>query len=176
MTLYSVSRGQWIYSLFKITPFCTEWRWCVNSFRPSVTHICDNELCHYWFTDDGLSPIRCQACNETMIYCQLGTHSENSSTIMHLKMSSAKYRSFFSASMSQGLSCYIIVMTRLQEDGAITIVLSNHPPWCRIYEYEIFIAYMRQWLGSTLVQIIVCRLFGAKPLSKPMVGYCQMDP
>ena len=95
MTLYSVNRGQWVDGLFRITPFCREWRWCVNSFRPSVTYICDNELCHYWFTDDGLSPIRCQACNETMIYCQLGTHSENSSTIMHLKKSFTKYRSFF---------------------------------------------------------------------------------
>ena len=34
--------------------------------------------------------------------------------------------------------------------------------------------YMRQWIGSTLVQIIVCRLFGAKPFSKPMLGYCQL--
>ena len=36
-------------------------------------------------------------------------------------------------------------------------------------------AYMRQWIGSTLVQIMVCRLFGAKPLSKPILSYCQMD-
>ena len=37
-------------------------------------------------------------------------------------------------------------------------------------------AYMRQWIGSALVQIMACRLFGAKPLSKPMLGYCQLDP
>ena len=36
-------------------------------------------------------------------------------------------------------------------------------------------AYMRQWIGSALVQIMACRLFGAKPLSKPMLGYCQLD-
>ena len=35
---------------------------------------------------------------------------------------------------------------------------------------------MRQWFGSALVQIMACRLFGAKPLSKPMLGYCQLDP
>ena len=28
-------------------------------------------------------------------------------------------------------------------------------------------AYMRRWTGSWLVQIIACRLFGAKPLSEP---------
>ena len=36
-------------------------------------------------------------------------------------------------------------------------------------------AYMRQWIGSALVQIMACRLFGAKPLSKPMLGCCQLD-
>ena len=36
-------------------------------------------------------------------------------------------------------------------------------------------AYTRQWIGSALVQIMACRLFGAKPLSKPMMGYCQLD-
>ena len=28
----------------------------------------------------------------------------------------------------------------------------------------------------TLLQIMACRLFGAKPLSKPMLPYCQLDP
>ena len=37
-------------------------------------------------------------------------------------------------------------------------------------------AYIRQWIGSALVQIIAFRLFGAKPLPKPMLGYCQLDP
>ena len=32
-------------------------------------------------------------------------------------------------------------------------------------------AYMRQWIGSALLQIMACHLFGAKPLSKPMLGY-----
>ena len=35
---------------------------------------------------------------------------------------------------------------------------------------------MRQWIGSALVQIIICRPFGAKPLSKPMLVYCQLNP
>ena len=36
-------------------------------------------------------------------------------------------------------------------------------------------AYMRQWTGSTLVQIMASCLFGAKPLSKPMLQYCYLD-
>ena len=36
-------------------------------------------------------------------------------------------------------------------------------------------AYMHQWIGTALVQIMACRLFGVKPLSKPMLGYCQLD-
>ena len=38
------------------------------------------------------------------------------------------------------------------------------------------VAYMRQLIGSALVQIMACRLFGAKPLSKPMLEDCQLDP
>ena len=30
-------------------------------------------------------------------------------------------------------------------------------------------------MGSVLAQIIACRLFGDKPLSKPMLGQCQLD-
>ena len=37
------------------------------------------------------------------------------------------------------------------------------------------VPYMHQWIGSALAQIMACRLFGAKPLSKPMLGYCQLD-
>ena len=37
-------------------------------------------------------------------------------------------------------------------------------------------AYMLQWISSTLVQMMACRLFDAKPLSKPMLGYGQLDP
>ena len=37
-------------------------------------------------------------------------------------------------------------------------------------------AYLRQWIGSALVQIMACHLFGAKPLSKPLLGYCQLYP
>ena len=32
-------------------------------------------------------------------------------------------------------------------------------------------AYMRQWIRSALVQIMACRLLGAKPLSNAMLGY-----
>ena len=35
--------------------------------------------------------------------------------------------------------------------------------------------YMCQWTGSALVQIMTCRLFGAKPLSEPMLIYCKLD-
>ena len=37
-------------------------------------------------------------------------------------------------------------------------------------------AYMHQSVQHTLVQIMACRLFGAKPLSRPMLPYCQLDP
>ena len=36
-------------------------------------------------------------------------------------------------------------------------------------------AYTRQCMGLALVQITACRLFGTKSLSKPMLGYCQLE-
>ena len=36
--------------------------------------------------------------------------------------------------------------------------------------------YMRQWIVSALVQIMACRLLGTKPLSKTILGHCQLDP
>ena len=30
-------------------------------------------------------------------------------------------------------------------------------------------------LGSALVQMMACRLFGAKPLSETMLGFCELD-
>ena len=36
-------------------------------------------------------------------------------------------------------------------------------------------AYMSQWTGSSLVQVMACRLFGAKPLPELMLAYCLLD-
>ena len=40
-------------------------------------------------------------------------------------------------------------------------------PWMRPSD-----AYMRHWTGSSLVQIMACRLFCTKPLSEPLLEYC----
>ena len=37
-------------------------------------------------------------------------------------------------------------------------------------------AYMRPWIGLALIQIMACRLLGAKPLSKPVLGCYKLDP
>ena len=37
-------------------------------------------------------------------------------------------------------------------------------------------AYMRQYTKLSFVQIMACRLFGAKPLSEPVLIYCSLDP
>ena len=36
--------------------------------------------------------------------------------------------------------------------------------------------YIRQWTGLALVQIMACRLNGAKPLFEPVLTYCLLDP
>ena len=36
--------------------------------------------------------------------------------------------------------------------------------------------YMRRWIGSALIRVMVSRLFGAKPLPEPVLNYNQLDP
>ena len=48
----------------------------------------------------------------------------------------------------------------------LTFMINSSPPSA---------AHMCQWIGSASVQIMACRLFGAKALSKPKLGYCQLD-
>ena len=62
--------------------------------------------------------------------------------------------------------------------------ITSHPPLSNLLNicqllysfldsYPPSAAYMRRWNGSALVQIMACRLHGAKPLSKPILTYCQ---
>ena len=37
-------------------------------------------------------------------------------------------------------------------------------------------ASLSQWIWSALVQTMAYHLFGARPLIKPILGYCQLDP
>ena len=45
----------------------------------------------------------------------------------------------------------------------------------RYIKFKIILLNDSQWFGWSLVQIMAYRLFGAKPLSKPMPGYHQLD-
>ena len=63
--------------------------------------------------------------------------------------------------------CLLVLGLSYSYTKASDTTLNSSPPSA---------AYMHQLIGSSLVQIMVCRLFGTKPLSKPMLGYCQLDP
>ena len=45
-----------------------------------------------------------------------------------------------------------------------------------VNSYPLCAAYMRQWIGSALVQIMASRLCGARPLSKPMLCLLSVGP
>ena len=49
------------------------------------------------------------------------------------------------------------------------------PPIQIIYLSPPSAVYMRQWSGSALVQVMACRLNGAKPLPEPMLTCCPLD-
>ena len=37
------------------------------------------------------------------------------------------------------------------------------------------VAYIHLWTGSTMIQVMACRLLGAKPLPEPVLVYYQLD-
>ena len=57
---------------------------------------------------------------------------------------------------------------------SLTHICITRPQW--VNSSPSSAAYVHWWIGSCLVWIMACRLFGAKLLSKPMLGYCQLDP
>ena len=81
-------------------------------------------------------------------------------------MSSAKCRSFFSRSQCVQSEPLSWRQTHLSLNiSPAAVCAKDHQ---QINSSAPSAAYMRQWIGSALVHIMACRLFGAKPLSKPM--------
>ena len=62
---------------------------------------------------------------------------------------------------------------RCQDMCNWTLLLLTYPP--HFNSSLPSVTYILQWIGLALVQIMVCRLFGAKPLSQPMLCNCQLD-
>ena len=71
------------------------------------------------------------------------------------------------------------LLTNVSEVTSVTLGL----PWriwvCRSHESinssRPSDAYIGQGNIPTMLQIVVCRLFGTKPLSEPILPYCQLD-
>ena len=69
----------------------------------------------------------------------------------------------------QLLRLFSVVFTQSPDKGNITfggISINSSPPSA---------GYVRRRIGPVLIQVMACRLFGAKPLSKTMQDYCQLD-
>ena len=47
--------------------------------------------------------------------------------------------------------------------------------WNQLNSSPLSAAYMRHWIGSALVQIMACRVFGTKSLPEPVLAHCQLD-
>ena len=59
-----------------------------------------------------------------------------------------------------------------------TLLRNSDTTWEMFFSVNLrpSVAYSRQYDITTLLQIIACRLLRAKPLSKPILPYCQLDP
>ena len=165
-----------------------------HPWRHNRSKICDHdiELINKSVPDQNgphfaLDIFKCASFNEILcIEIQISFHN-----IRHLLSKMIVSRCYFRRSLtssiiiisdihirtmyaSMTISCYIVCQIENKSTSVLVIVrnstdLPTHssPPNA---------AYMRQWIESILVQIMARRLFGHKPLPKPMLGCCQLDP
>ena len=131
-----------------------------------VTHIC---VCNLIIIGsyNGLSPGRRQAIIRTnagiLLTGSIGTYFSAilieilifSFQKRRLKVSSAKCRPFRVGNISKGIFLKYI--------------------WCLLIKLRCNFFHGIQSTLSTLIQLMAGRLFGAKPLSDPMLGYCRFD-
>ena len=79
---------------------------------------------------------------------------------MHLKSTSAIQENAHKNEFENAVCKLLAIMSQTQS-------VNSSPPSA---------AYKHQCIGSALVQIMACHPFGAKPLSKPVLSHCQLDP
>ena len=132
-------------------------------------------------SDNGLSPGRRQAFIWTNVgLLSIATLGTNFSEIlieiqtfsykkMHLIISSGKWRPFclglnvLNPSSQKTRTC----LSHLVSASVCISLINSSPPSA---------AYMRQCTGSSLFQVMACRLFSAKPLPEPTLIYSQLNP
>ena len=77
--------------------------------------------------------------------------------------------------------------TRLKTEVPYMFYTKFHLPWPIFYSPSLKCTRIGEWASvsfphwhhptsPSLVQVMACRLFGAKPLSEPMLDYCQLNP
>ena len=150
---------------------------CLHLFKTHwgrVTHKCVSKLTIIG-SDNGLSPGGRQAIiwtNAGILFIQ--TLGKNFSEILgeihsfsflkiHLKMSSAKWRLF-------GLG-----LNELMPQGHRCVVRSSSGWMLSFDSLRPSNAYMRHQTRPSSVQVMASRLLGTKPLSEPILVYCQLN-
>ena len=97
---------------------------------------------------------------EIMAWCRPGDKPLSEAMLVSLLM----HKCVTQPQWVKGLREFLYMFVDLELHDSLRELLFNSSP---------YLSSMWQWIWPALVQIMLCRLFGAKPLSKPMLGYCQ---
>ena len=79
----------------------------------------------------------------------------------------SNYNNFIQENEFYHIACQTVVFLSPPQCGKTWLQVLKHIFLCA--------AYMRHWIRPALVRVMACRLFGSKPLSKQMLGYCHLD-
>ena len=128
-------------------------------------------LCSNWqFSQQCWAPVYCQASNEPIgdqvHWVNLVTIGSGNGLVLNRNQTNVHTYIPHGATMGDANQFQIDLYCLQHQNNSFRNVKSSPPS----------AAYMRLWTGSALVQVMACRLFGAKPLPEPMLTYCQLEP
>ena len=141
-----------------------------NTLRPRQTR------CH--FTDDIFKSLNENWCNLIEISLKFVPNvplNNKSILVQIMAWRQTSNKSLYEPVMVSLLTHICVTLSQWVKNLVNEMSAILFRPQC-INSSPLSAAYMRQWIGSAFVQIMACCLFGTKPLSKAMLGYCQLDP
>ena len=157
----------------KSTPSMRKWLNCLCHFRVDIQLKMLIHFCNFSIQFSRWSNSHTHTSTHTHIQihiCMYFLHTANISKTLHRHISGNKIVMYMCANQHWtnvfGQKHEIPMWHLYERPNKYHFCVNSSPP---------SVACIRQLIGSALVQIMACRLFGAKPSSKLMLGYCQLD-
>ena len=164
-------------------PWCHQWRQSLHCWRVTTLDF-QYVLNSLWHNDAIWRHISGSALVQVISCCLTApSHYLNQCRLLIMKFRST-HMSAIAQRLTELIFCIMSLKIILQNYCHIlqgTMSFNSSPPsvaytHTRTHTHTHIYICVCHWTGSVLVQVMACRLFGAKPLPEPMLVYCQLVP